>query len=115
MLDDATISEHPVQFIEWDENWLGKAGSIVRDEDSLYRALHDVYDEGQNRKPGETPSMWVRISNPNEEWPEWSQPLGSHDAYPKDAKVTYAGKRWISDVDNNTWVPGVYGWGEFSY
>ena len=26
-------------------------------------------------------SLWVSISDPAEEWPEWSQPLGAHDAY----------------------------------
>jgi hypothetical protein len=28
------------------------------------------------------------------------------------AKVSHNGKHWISDVDNNVWEPGVYGWSE---
>lgn len=61
-------------------------------------------------KPSETPAIWKRVWL--EEWPEWVQPLGSHDAYSKGDKVTHNGKKWVSDVDNNVWEPGVYGWSE---
>ena len=47
-----------------------------------------------------------------EEYPEWSQPLGAHDAYAQGAKVSHNGKKWTSDVANNVWEPGVYGWTE---
>lgn len=57
-------------------------------------------------------SLWVSISDPAEEWPEWSQPVGAHDAYQTGDKVTYNGKHWISTADNNVWQPGVYGWAE---
>lgn len=29
--------------------------------------------------------MWTRIGNPLEEFPEWVQPIGAHDAYSKGA------------------------------
>ena len=45
-----------------------------------------------------------------EEYPEWVQPTGAHDAYNIGDKVTHNGKTWVSDVDNNVWEPGVYGW-----
>ena len=61
--------------------------------------------------PDITPALWVVVSL--EEWPEWVQPTGSHDAYAKDAKVTHNEKKWISDVDANVWEPGVYGWTEY--
>ena len=63
--------------------------------------------------PPDAPSLYVRISDPAEEWPEWVQPLGSEDAYPKGAKVTCDGRKWISTVDNNTWRPTVFGWEEY--
>ena len=31
----------------------------------------------------------------------------------KGAKVSRNSKHWISDVDNNVWEPGVYGWSEY--
>ena len=47
-----------------------------------------------------------------EEWPEWVQPTGAHDAYNTGDKVTHNGVKYISDVDANVWEPGVYGWSE---
>ncbi len=73
-LDDTTVAEFPELFVQWDENWRGKAGDIVRDEGQLYRSIHDVTDAGQNRKPSENPSMWTRIGNPLEEFPSGYSP-----------------------------------------
>lgn len=112
-LDETTIAEYPDLFVQWDENFRGKAGTIVRDEGELYRSIHDVADAGQNRKPSETPSMWTRIGNPLEEFPEWMPPIGAHDAYAQGAKAAHGGKKWVSDVDGNVWEPGVYGWTEY--
>ena len=61
--------------------------------------------------PDVTPALWVIVSL--EEWPDWIQPTGAHDAYAKDAKVTHNDKKWTSDVDANVWEPGVYGWTEY--
>ena len=49
-----------------------------------------------------------------EEYPEYKQPLGSHDAYKIGDKVTFNGKKFISLIDGNNWSPSVYpqGWEE---
>lgn len=47
-----------------------------------------------------------------EEWPEWVQPTGAHDAYALGAQVSHNGRHWTSDIDANTYEPGVYGWTE---
>jgi hypothetical protein len=115
VIDDVTITEHPDLFSVWDEHWRGVAGDILRDPDdgNLYRSIHDVRDAGQNTQPSQTPSMWTRIGDPAEEWPEWAQPQGAHDTYPAGAKVTHNGKHWVnSHGDGNNWAPGVYGWAE---
>ena len=62
--------------------------------------------------PADSPSLWVRVDDPSQEWPEWRQPLGSTDAYSFGAKVSHIGKHWTSDYESNTWEPGVYGWTE---
>ena len=62
--------------------------------------------------PDVTPALWVKVSL--DEYPEWVQPTGSHDAYAKGDKVTHNSKKWISDVDANVWEPGVYGWTEYA-
>ena len=109
-IDDTTISENSGLFPVWDEHWTGKAGTILQDEGALYKSIHDICP-GQNTKPSETPAMWTRIGNPAEEYPEWVQPIGAHDAYPSGAKVTHNRLRWVNDYgDDNIWEPGVYGW-----
>lgn len=62
-------------------------------------------------EPDKVPALWKKVSL--EEWPEWVQPTGAHDAYDLDAKVTHNSKKWVSNIDNNVWEPGVYGWTEF--
>ena len=49
-----------------------------------------------------------------DEFPEYKQPLGSHDAYKIGDKVTFNGKRYVSLIDGNNWSPSVYpqGWEE---
>ena len=111
-LDDVTISEHPSLFPTWTPNWTGKAGTILMDEGKLYRSIHDIANTAQNTKPSETPSMWTAIGDPTQEFPEWIQPIGAHDAYSVGAKVSHTNKNWVSTIDGNVWEPGVYGWEE---
>ena len=49
-----------------------------------------------------------------EEYPEYVQPTGAHDAYKKGDKVTLNGKRYVSLIDNNVWNPNIFpmGWEE---
>lgn len=60
--------------------------------------------------PDITPALYTEVSVV--EWAEWVQPLGSEDAYRIDAKVAHNDKHWISEIDYNTYEPGVYGWRE---
>ena len=75
----------------------------------LYRVVQ-AHTTQSDWQPDVTPALWVKVSL--DEWPEWVQPTGSHDAYAKGDKVTHNSKKWTSDVDANTWEPGVYGWTE---
>lgn len=77
----------------------------------LYRCVQ-AHTTQEDWTPDKTPALWVEVSL--EEWPEWKQPAGAHDAYKKGDKVTHNGKKWSSDVDANVWEPGVYGWSEES-
>ena len=77
----------------------------------LYRCLQG-HTSQETWTPDAAPSLWVAISDPAEEWPAWVQPTGAHDAYAQGDKVSHNGKHWISNVDNNVWEPGVYGWTE---
>lgn len=77
----------------------------------LYKCLQDHFSQ-DDWTPNTAVSLWVRVDNPAEEWPEWVQPLGAQDAYELGAQVSHNDKHWISNVNDNVWEPGVYGWDE---
>ena len=58
--------------------------------------------------PDITPALWVAVSI--EEYPEWVQPTGAHDAYNIGNKVTYKGNHYVCDINGNVYAPDVYGW-----
>ena len=53
-------------------------------------------------------------TEPVEEYPEYVQPTGAHDAYNTGDKVTYNGKKYICKLDGCVWNPDTYpvGWEE---
>lgn len=110
-MNETQVAELAPVFPTWNASWLGSRGSIVRDEGNLYKSMHDVTNAAQNTKPGATPSMWTRISNPVEEWPEWI-PWDGTVRYQVGSKVAYQGKRYVSTIPNNAYAPNVYGWTE---
>ena len=60
--------------------------------------------------PDAAPSLFAKVLIPDETViPEWEQP-DSTNPYSAGDKVTHNGKTWVSDIDNNVWEPGVYGW-----
>lgn len=98
-------------FPVWKADATYTVGDRVQYEGTLYKCL-TAHDAQASWTPTDSPSLWVRVDNPAEEFPEWIQPLGATDAYPMGAKVSHNGKHWISTVDGNVWEPSVYGWDE---
>ena len=101
----------PSVFPRWDSTVTYQVGDRVQYGDLLYKCLL-THTAQESWTPDTASSLWVRIDDPAEEWPEWRQPQGAHDAYALGAKVSHNEKHWTSDVDNNVWEPGVYGWTE---
>lgn len=110
-IDDTTAGEHAGLFEAWTYPVAYTVGNIRRYGEKLYRCLQ-AHTSQETWTPDVSASLWVSISDPAEEWPAWSQPVGAHDAYDKGAKVSHKEKHWTSDLDNNVWEPGVYGWTE---
>lgn len=111
-VSDTTAVTVPELFAAWDAGGASYAvGDRVRYGELLYRCL-TAHTSQESWTPDAAPSLWVRIDDPAVEWPEWRQPSGSTDAYPKGSKVSHKGKHWVSDLDNNVWEPGVSGWTE---
>ena len=92
-------------FPKWESGIAYQEGDRFTYGDEFYKVLQDHTSEEQ-WKLGEAPSLYVLISDPAVEWPEWREPTGAHDAYNTGDKVTYGGKRYISQIDGNTVVPG---------
>lgn len=109
--DDVALTI-PNIYPEWSANSVAyKLNEKVRYNDLLYKCLN-AHKSQASWTPTDAPSLWVRIDDPAEEWPEWRQPTGATDAYPKGAKVSHNSKHWVSNTENNVWEPGVYGWDE---
>lgn len=105
--------DNAVMFPAWADciGQRAEAGSYWRHGDNLYRVnVGQGHTIQADWPPDQAVSLFSTAANPADEWPEWIQPLGVHNAYVKGAKVVHKGKRWTSTVDGNVWEPGVYGW-----
>ena len=108
-LSDETALTGVELFPPWSVGKAYATGDRVQYEGTLYKCVQGHTSQADWTPPA-TPALWTAVSL--DEYPAWVQPTGAHDAYSKGDKVTHSGKRWTSDVDNNTWEPGVYGWTE---
>lgn len=108
-LDDATALTGVELFPAWATDTAYAVGDRVQYNGVLYKCAQ-AHTSQADWMPDATPALWVIVSV--EEWPEWIQPTGAHDAYDKDAKVSHNGKHWKSTMDANVYEPGVYGWDE---
>lgn len=111
-LDDESAVENKELFPKWSSDSVSYAvGTRVQFSGMLYKCLQ-AHTSQPSWNPVDAASLWTRVDDPGEEWPEWRQPTGGHDAYAKDYKVSHNGRHWVSEVDNNVWEPGVYGWAD---
>ena len=84
------------------------AGTRVTHNNVVYKCLQDHTSQA-DWEPGLAPSLWAKCLTDGDTIREWEQP-DSTNPYMKGDKVTHNGSTWVSDVDNNVWEPGVYGW-----
>ena len=84
-----------------------KVGDRRRFDGVLYKCVQ-AHTTQADWTPDITPALWVAVSI--EEYPEWVQPTGAHDAYNIGDKVTYKGNRYVCAVDGNVYAPDVSGW-----
>ena len=102
----------PYIFPQWDGSGVQyQAGDRVQFDGKAYKVLQ-AYVSQTTWTPTDAPSLFAEILIPDPSViPDWEQP-GSTNPYMAGDKVKHNGKTWISDVDNNVWEPGVYGWSE---
>lgn len=92
--------------------WSDKSISYHKDErlifnDKFYKVLLDHTSQA-DWTPDVSVSLFVEISDPSIEYPEWKRPTGSHDSYRTGDKITFNNKKYISLVDNNIYSPEEY-------
>ena len=110
---DAVLLAQPMaMYDEWSAESVAYVLDDIRQYNGLLYRCVQAHTSQATWTPEDAASLWTRIADPAQEWPEWIQPTGAHNAYAQGAKVSHNGKHWISDVDANTWEPGVYGWTE---
>ena len=76
--------------------------------DKLEARIEDL----ENKETGEVTEPEKPVKT--DEYPEYKQPTGAHDAYHVGDKITYKGKKYICKMDGCVWAPDVYpaGWEE---
>ena len=112
-LADAEALEGVELFEAWAPEKEYVKGQRVRRLGQLYRLIPETHHSQADWPPELVPAVWARVDDPAEEWPEWVQPQGAHDAYPAGAKVSHNGSHWVNTYgDGNVWEPGGLGWME---
>ena len=88
-----------------------KTNDRLMHNDKFYKVLQD-HTSQSDWTPDTASSLYVEIADPSNEYPEFKQPTGAHDAYAKGEKVTFEGKKYISLIDANVYSPTAYpaGW-----
>ena len=117
-IEKAAISltdEDALQAVELFPQWVVEHAYVVGERlqynGVLYRVIQ-AHTSQADWTPDITPALFVVVSL--DEWPEFVQPTGVHDAYNKGDKVTFNSKHYISLIDANVYSPAVYpaGWQE---
>lgn len=112
MSENATDEEaldNILAFPKWEVGREYVKDERIRYDEVLYKVLQNHTSQA-DWTPDVAVSLYVKVSI--EEFPEWVQPTGAHDAYNKGDKVSHNEKHWESLIDANTYEPGVYGWEE---
>lgn len=111
-LDDNTVL--PVKNLcpEWAANTDYTVGFKAQYNGKLYKCLQ-AHTAQADWNPVDAPSLWAEVlaGQDGTEIGEWVQP-DSTNPYMQGDRVSYNGKTYESEVDNNVWAPGVYGWVE---
>lgn len=109
MLTDEQAAAVPALYQAWETNTTYAIGDRRTYGGVLYKCLQ-AHTSQDDWTPDVAVSLWatVLIPDPNV-IPNWVQP-DSTNPYMTGDKVAHNGQTWVSEIDNNVWEPGVYGW-----
>lgn len=106
-LDDETALTGVELFPAWVVGKAYAVGDRAQYNGTLYKCIQ-AHTSQSDWMPSATPALWKTVSV--DEYPEWVQPTGAHDAYNIGDKVTYNGQHYVCTSDANVYAPDVYGW-----
>lgn len=111
-VDDNTALRMTEFYPEWSAGQAYTAGYKVQYGGKLWRCVQ-AHTSQADWNPVDAPSLWAEVlaGQDGTAIGEWVQP-DSTNPYMRGDKVNYKGKLYESEVDNNVWEPGVYGWVE---
>lgn len=110
-MTDEQILNYPDFVEKWRSGQKYEVGKRLEYNGIVYKVLV-AHTSQADWTPDAAPSLFAKVLIPDTgAVPEWKQP-DSTNPYAKSDKVTHNGKTWESEVDNNVWEPGVYGWKE---
>lgn len=100
--DEARTNANPVNSYAPLEERLNDLITRVDTLEATVKSMQGTGSSGTEEEPTE----------PVEEYPEYVQPTGAHDAYHIGDKITYNGKHYECIFDNCVWTPDAYpqGW-----
>lgn len=115
-MPDEKIAGFPAFVEKWKKETPYTAGKRLAHNGIVYKVLI-AHTSQEGWEPDIAPSLFAKVLIPTDDdgqqtvIPEWEQP-DSTNPYMAGDKVTHNGKTWVSNIDNNVWEPGVYGWSE---
>lgn len=84
-----------------------KVGERIMYEGEFYKVISEHTSQA-DWTPDVAVSLFVEISDPSIEYPEFKQPTSTETAYMKGDKITFNGAKYISLVDYNVYSPTDY-------
>ena len=84
-----------------------KVGDRIMYNGKFYKVISEHTSQA-DWTPDAAVSLFVEISDPSIEYPEFKQPTSTETAYMKGDKITFNGAKYISLVDYNVYSPTDY-------
>lgn len=84
-----------------------KVGERIIYKDKFYKVISEHTSQA-DWTPDVAVSLFVEISDPSIEYPEFKQPISTETAYMKGDKITFNGAKYVSLVDYNVYSPTDY-------
>ena len=88
-----------------------EVGERIMYEDKFYKVI-TTHTSQADWTPDVAVSLFVEISDPAIEYPEFKKPINAETAYMEGDKITFEGNKYVSTMDNNVYSPTEYpqGW-----